>query len=116
MFATAIYYFEVGAVFFCISVLVLISLNFRQGGTDDGLPSAYHILNKNAEALPGTTTQADVERQIRHLPLDDDVDTPQRRRDGEYEVDSAALPRGKNRNAPCECGSGIKAKKCPCRI
>ncbi|XP_024938899.1 SAYSvFN domain-containing protein 1 isoform X2 [Cephus cinctus] len=58
--------FEFGAVYFILSLLVLIWINTRTGPKRKGEPSAYSVFNKNCEAIDGTLNAEQFEREIRY--------------------------------------------------
>lgn len=57
---------EVGAVFFVSSGFVFIWKNL--GKRSNNQPSAYSVFNPNFEAIEGTLTAEQFEREIRHRP------------------------------------------------
>jgi hypothetical protein len=84
----------------------------------DNKPSAYAAFNENGYAIPGTTSGAMIDQQLRHSAPE---------RDGRDPSLSSAPGSGASRlanngvhykrasaraNAPCVCGSGKKYKKC----
>ena len=57
---------EFGAVFFLVSAILLMTSNL--GKRKAGEASAYSVFNENCEAIDGTLTAQQFEREIRHGP------------------------------------------------
>ncbi|KAI4495563.1 hypothetical protein M0802_008575 [Mischocyttarus mexicanus] len=57
---------EFGAVYFVVSMLVLICLNTRSRPRKKGELSAYSVFNPNCEAIDGTLDANQFEREIRY--------------------------------------------------
>uniref|UniRef100_A0A6M2CTL1 Putative conserved plasma membrane protein ovary overexpressed n=1 Tax=Rhipicephalus microplus TaxID=6941 RepID=A0A6M2CTL1_RHIMP len=55
---------EFGAVFFAISVFYVMFTNFRKRPRLRGELSAYSVFNPNVEAIDGSLTAQDLERQL----------------------------------------------------
>ncbi|KAH9376069.1 hypothetical protein HPB48_007267 [Haemaphysalis longicornis] len=55
---------EFGAVFFVVSVFYVMFTNFRKRPRIRGELSAYSVFNPNAEAIDGSLTAQDLERQL----------------------------------------------------
>lgn len=55
---------EFGAVFFVLSVFYVMFTNFRKRPRIRGELSAYSVFNPNAEAIDGSLTAQDLERQL----------------------------------------------------
>ena len=58
---------EFGAVFFLVSCTLLMTSNL--GKRKAGEASAYSVFNENCEAIDGTLTAQQFEREIRHGPV-----------------------------------------------
>lgn len=59
---------QFGAVYFVISVLVVICLNTRTRPRQEGELSAYSVFNKDCESIDGTLTAEQFEQEIRFGP------------------------------------------------
>lgn len=55
---------EFGAVFFVVSVFYVMFTNFRKRPRVRGELSAYSVFNPNVEAIDGSLTAQDLERQL----------------------------------------------------
>jgi len=55
---------EFGAVFFILSLFYVIYSNLRSGPKVKGEPSAYSVFNPNCEAIDGTLTAEQFEREL----------------------------------------------------
>lgn len=60
---------EFGAVFFILSLLVLMWLNTRTKKKKPGEPSAYSVFNPNCEAIDGTIKPEQFESELRYGAL-----------------------------------------------
>lgn len=60
---------EFGTVFFILSVFYFIYLSLRYSRRKPGEPSAYSVYNKNCEAIEGSLTAEQFERELRYKPL-----------------------------------------------
>ena len=59
---------QFGAVFFVVSSLFLLYWSLRGSRRKPGVPSAYSVFNKNCEAIEGTLTAEQFERELRYGP------------------------------------------------
>lgn len=57
---------EFGAVFFILSMLVIMWLNTRTKKKKQGEPSAYSVFNPNCEAIDGTIKPEQFEAELRY--------------------------------------------------
>lgn len=58
-----------GAVFFITSLLYFIIISLRGSRRKPWEPSAYSVYNRNFEAIDGTLSAEQFERELRHGPL-----------------------------------------------
>ena len=57
---------EFGAVYFIISLLVIMYFSMKSGSRKPGEASAYSVFNPNCERLDGTFTMEQFERELRY--------------------------------------------------
>ncbi|XP_071080556.1 SAYSvFN domain-containing protein 1-like [Haliotis cracherodii] len=57
-----------GAVYFIVSLSIILYRNTRTGPKRDGNLSAYSVFNPNCERLDGTFTAEQFEKELRHGP------------------------------------------------
>ncbi|XP_067681114.1 SAYSvFN domain-containing protein 1-like [Haliotis asinina] len=55
-----------GAVYFIVSISIILYRNTRTGPRRDGRLSAYSVFNPNCERLDGTFTAEQFEKELRH--------------------------------------------------
>ena len=60
---------EFGTVFFVLSLFYFIYLSLRYSRRKPWEPSAYSVYNKNCEAIDGSLTAEQFERELRYKPL-----------------------------------------------
>lgn len=60
---------EFGTVFFVLSLFYFIYLSLRYSRRNPWEPSAYSVYNKNCEAIDGSLTAEQFERELRYKPL-----------------------------------------------
>jgi len=58
-----------GTVFFILSMFYFIYLSLRYSRRNPWEPSAYSVYNRNCEAIEGTLTAEQFERELRYKPL-----------------------------------------------
>ena len=60
---------EFGVVFFVLSLFYFMYLSLRYSRRKPWEPSAYSVYNKNCEAIDGSLTAEQFERELRYKPL-----------------------------------------------
>lgn len=60
---------QFGTVFFVLSLFYFIYLSLRYSRRKPWEPSAYSVYNKNCEAIQGSLTAEQFERELRYKPL-----------------------------------------------
>ena len=58
-----------GAIYFIVSLLFFIVVSLRGSRRRPGEPSAYSVFNKGCEAIDGTLSAEQFERELRYGPL-----------------------------------------------
>ena len=60
---------QFGTVFFVLSIFYFIYLSLRYSRRNAWEPSAYSVYNKNCEAIQGSLTAEQFDRELRYKPL-----------------------------------------------